>query len=174
MNLWKLFGVEKPPPDVESESSSGTLRKIIAELDNLEEDRAKYLAAFAYILGRVAHADLSISDEETREMERIVAGMGGLPEEQAILVVQLAKTQNKLFGSTDNFVVTREFRNTATRAQKLSLLTCLFAVSSSDQSISTAEDNEIRRISIELGLDHIDFVAARSAYKQHLEVLKNH
>jgi uncharacterized tellurite resistance protein B-like protein len=174
MNLWKLFGIERPPSEVESKPHSDTLRKIIEELDHLEEDRAKHLAAFAYILGRVAHADLSISDEETREMERIVAGMGGLPEEQAILVVQLAKTQNKLFGSTDNFVVTREFRNTATRAQKLSLLTCLFAVSSSDQSISNAEDNEIRRISIELGLDHIDFVAARSAYKQHLEVLKNH
>jgi uncharacterized tellurite resistance protein B-like protein len=174
MNLWKLFGIEQPSPQQESQSSSGTLRKIIAELDNLEEARAKYLAAFAYILGRLANADLSISEDESREMERIVAGMGGLPEDQAILVVQLAKTQNKLFGSTDNFVVNREFKNIATRAQKLSLLTCLFAVSASDQSISNAEDNEIRRISIEIGLDHIDFVAARSAYKQHLEVLKNH
>lgn len=172
MNLWKLFGIDRPQPQEEPGPSSETLRKIVDELDHLDEERAKYLAAFAYILGRVAHADLRISEQETREMERIVAGIGGLPEEQAILVVQLAKTQNKLFGATDNFVVTREFRNIATRAQKLSLLTCLFAVSSADQSISAAEDNEIRRVSIELGLDHIDFVAARSAYKQHLEVLK--
>ena len=122
--------------------------------------------------GRVAHADMEISDEETREMERLVEDMGGLPEEQAILVIQLAKTQNVLFGSTENFVVTKEFNRIASRDQKVALLSCLFAVSSADQSISTAEDNEIRRISQELRLDHRDFIAARSAYIHHLEVLK--
>jgi uncharacterized tellurite resistance protein B-like protein len=60
----------------------------------------------------------------------------------------------------------------ASRAQKLALLSCLFAVSSSDRSISTIEDNEIRKISRELRLDHSDFITARAAYKEHLEVLK--
>jgi uncharacterized tellurite resistance protein B-like protein len=52
------------------------------------------------------------------------------------------------------------------------LLNCLFSVSSSDRSISTVEDNEIRMISQELRLDHSDFIAARSAFREHLEVLK--
>jgi uncharacterized tellurite resistance protein B-like protein len=106
-------------------------------------------------------------------MERILQGLGGLPEEQAILVVQMAKTQNLLFGSTENFVVTREFNNSATRPQKLALLQCLFAVSSADQTISTTEDNEIRKIASEIKLDHHDFIAARSAYRQYLGVLKD-
>jgi uncharacterized tellurite resistance protein B-like protein len=77
-----------------------------------------------------------------------------------------------LFGGTENFVVAQEFNRVATRAQKLALLNCLFAVSSSDRSISTVEDNEVRKISRELRLDHSDFIAARSAYKEHLEVLR--
>lgn len=153
-------------------AGSTAIRKIADALGQMEPDRARYVASFAYILGRVANADLSISDEETREMERIVEGMAGLPEDQAILVVQIAKTQNAMFGGTDGFSVTETFSRTATRAQKLALLNCLFAVSSSDHSISQVEDNEVRKISAELRLDHSDFIAARSLYLQHLQVLK--
>jgi uncharacterized tellurite resistance protein B-like protein len=172
MGLLELFGLKGAPAQAESKATSETVRRITEQLDQMEPARAKYIAAFAYLLGRVAHADLTISEHETREMERIVQNVAGLPEEQAILVVQIAKAQHTLFGSTENFVVTEEFARLATRAQKLSLLNCLFAVSSSDRSISTIEDNEIRKVSRELRLDHSDFIAARSAYKEHLEVLK--
>jgi len=167
-----LFRPGKPEQKADAAAASTAIRKITDALSQMEPDRARYVASFAYILGRVANADLNISGEETREMERIVEGMAGLPEEQAILVVQIAKTQNAMFGATDGFSVTEAFSQTATRAQKLALLNCLFAVSSSDHSISQVEDNEVRKISAELRLDHSDFIAARSLYLQHLEVLK--
>ena len=163
----------RPKPQSQSARDSDTVRRISQAIDRLPEAQAKYIAAFAFILGRVAHADFDISAEETAEMQRIVERVGGLPEEQAALVVQIAKAQHKLFGATENFVVTQEFNRFATRAQKQALLHCLFAVSSSDDSISVSEDNEIRAISKELRLDHSDFIAARSHYKEHLSVLKN-
>jgi hypothetical protein len=43
----------------------------------------------------------------------------GLPEGQAIIVVQLAKTQNRLFGETENYLVAREFRNLSTHQEKI-------------------------------------------------------
>ena len=46
----------------------------------MEPQQARYIAAFAYILGRVAHADLTISEDETGEMEQIVMKYGRLPE----------------------------------------------------------------------------------------------
>ena len=105
-------------------------------------------------------------------MERIVRELGGLPEEQAILVVQMAKTQSLLFAGTENFLVTREFNQLASREEKLKLLECLFAVSSADASISAEENHEIRRIASELNLEHQDVVAVRAAYREHLAVLK--
>ncbi|HYK89674.1 MAG TPA: hypothetical protein VE398_12935, partial [Acidobacteriota bacterium] len=74
-----------------------TVRKITEALDRLDPQRARFIAAFAYLLSRVARADLDISPEEMRMMERIVAERGGLPEEQAVIVVQIAKTHNILF-----------------------------------------------------------------------------
>ena len=95
-----------------------------------------------------------------------------MPEEQAMIVVQMAKTQNLLFGGTDNFSVTKEFKRLSSREQKLGLLRCLFAVSAADESISTVESNEIRQITEELGLDRSDFTELRSEFREHLAVLK--
>ena len=146
---------------------------MVEALDGLDEDRARFIAAFGYILGRVANADLRISPEETQAMEGIIVEQGGLPADQAIIVVQMAKTRNQLFGGTENFLVTREFNRIATREQKLALLDCLFAVAAEENGISTTEDNEIRQIVNEMGLGHPDFIAVRSKWKDHLAVLKN-
>ena len=155
-----------------SRPETETVRRIVDALDRMEPERARYTAAFAYILSRVAHADLDISKEEAEAMVHIVMDHGNLPEEQALLVVQMAKTQSLLFGGTENFLVTREFNKLATREQKLGLLECLFAVSSADESISTTEDREIRSIADELKLEHKEFIAARLQYREHLSVLK--
>ena len=149
-----------------------TVRKIVQQLDQTEPERARYLAGYAYLLSRVAHADHHFSQEETATIERLVMLRGEVPEEQAVLIVQMAKTQNRLFAGTENFLVTREFGRIATHEQKLSLLHCLYAVCSADRSISTVEDNEIRKVSMELQISHEAFVAVRLNYREHLAVLK--
>jgi len=106
-------------------------------------------------------------------MERIVHEQGGLPEEQAVIVVQMAKTQNVLFGGVDNFLVTREFNKIASREQKIALLHCLFAVSAAEDSVSSVEDGTIRQIASELAARSRRFsFAVKTAYREHLSVLK--
>ncbi len=131
-----------------------TVRRIVGELDKLDAARARYLAAFAYVLSRVAGADLDISDVETAEMVRLVERVGHLPEAQAIVVVEIAKSQNRLFGGTENFLVTREFREIATDEQRRELLECLFAVAAADQAITGEEEAQIWQIAAELGFRH--------------------
>ncbi|MFQ5701172.1 MAG: TerB family tellurite resistance protein [Acidobacteriota bacterium] len=174
MSLLDFLGLG--PPQAEQEGApteADTIRKIVRALQEMEPERAKHLAAFAFILSRVANADMQISDDEQRQMEHSVMAWGGLPEEQAVLVVQIAINQNVLFGGTDNFIVTREFRDNSTRQQKEELLHCLFAVSAADDSISSVEENTIAQIARELGLDHRDLVAIRAAYRDKRAVLKN-
>jgi len=159
------------PSAAPSGAETETVRKIVAALDQMDPPRARYIAAFAFILCRAARADLIISPAETQIMERLLMERGGLPEEQAILVVQMAKTQSILFGGTENFVVTREFNHMATLEQKLALLDCLFAVSS-DELISTVEEGEISKIASELQLSHDDLVSVRSRFREQRAVLK--
>lgn len=172
MSLWKLLGFDAEPARGAS-AETETVRKVVEALDHLEEDRARYVASFGYILGRVAHADLKISAEETAAMERMVREYTQLPEAEAVIVTQIAKTRAQLFGGTENFLVTREFDRMATREQKLGLLECLFAVAAAEGHISVAEDNEIKQVSQEIHLDHPDFIAVRSRWREQLSVFRS-
>ena len=154
--------------DDADKSEPAPLRETLDALDNLEPERARYLASFAYLLGRVAYADQHVSPEETQAMEALVREQGQLSQDQAMVVVQLAKTSNRLFGGTANFEVAREFSERATYEQKLALMRCLFAVSATDEAISTAEEGEIHRIANELRIDHPDLLALRIAFQRHL------
>ena len=144
------------------------LRETLDALDHLEPDRARYLAAFAYLLGRLAHADQHVSPEETQAMEALVRDHGRLSQEQAMVVVQLAKSSNLLFGGTADFLVAREFSARATYDEKLALMRCLFALGAADASISLTEEGEIHRIARALRVEQSDLIALRVAHQRHL------
>jgi uncharacterized tellurite resistance protein B-like protein len=169
MILRKLFGLGADP---DRASTPGSVREIADAIDRLPPERARHLAAFAYILGRVAHADLEVSAEETRSMEHILRTLAGLSEDEAILIVRIAKSQHELFGATESYVVTREFSRAASYEEKSALLECLFAVSSADGEVSGIEETEIRRIAGELDLSHADFIGARALFREHIPLLK--
>ena len=171
MSLLKRFlglDIEEDP----SQSQSPTLRRIVEALEGMPEERAHYLAAFAYVLGRVANADMHISDDETNMIEHLVEEYGGVSEDKARVVVEIVKEQNQLFGGTENFLVTQELTSITDRDQREHILHCLFAVAAADDSISNTEDREIRQIASELGFEHRDFVHVRSAYSDKREVMK--
>jgi uncharacterized tellurite resistance protein B-like protein len=152
------------------ETDSETIRRIAADLDRLDPDRARYIAGFAFVLSRVAHADHEVSDEETAAMERLVREKGHLPDAQAALVVQMARTQQMLFGATDDFLVTRELGRVAPYDDKVALIDCLFAVAAADEKIFAAEADEIGRIARELRVEQPDVSRLRSAYRDYLVV----
>lgn len=171
MSILTFLGLGSQPQEPSS-AQTDAVREIVDALDRIEEERACFIASFGYILSRVANADRSISPEETEAMERILVAQGQLSPEQAAMVVKMAKLRSELFGGTDNFLVTREFRRIATHEQKLALLDCLFAVSAASEDISMAENNQIRQIASELGLEHSDFIRVRLSWKDRLSVLK--
>ncbi|HKY33829.1 MAG TPA: TerB family tellurite resistance protein [Candidatus Polarisedimenticolia bacterium] len=175
MSIWdhftRLGGAPGPPADA-SPSDADSIRRIARELDQLDPRQARHLASFAFVLSRVAAADLSVSDEETRAMERIIMEQAGLPEEQAVLVVEIARHQNMLFGGTENFLVTRELKASASPEEKEGLLRCLFAVGAADDAISGAEEGIIAQIASELGVDRRDMVRIRSEFRGHRAVFR--
>ncbi len=142
-------------------------------LDHLTPARARYVAAFAYLLGRVARADVEITAGERDVMERLVAQEGALSAEEASAVVALALAEGHRFGGTHNLHVTREFAAQTTSEERMGLLRCLFAVSAADANVTVMEDNEIRGITRELRIEHADFIRARGEVRAHLAVLRH-
>jgi uncharacterized tellurite resistance protein B-like protein len=148
----------------ESRGDTDTVRRIVSELDKLDPKRARHLAAFAYVLSRVAAADLHVSTAETTRMVELLRQIGRLPEAQAILVVEIAKSQSRLFGGTENFLVTREFRDIASDAERRELIECLFAVAEAEAGISAEEEAQVRQIAGEVGMPDDEYLKIRLAH----------
>lgn len=165
MSLLRFLGLGKNEPE---SGETETVRRIAGQLERLEPDTAKYLASFAYVLARLAHADLDIDAAETAEMERSVKALAELSDAEAALVVQIAQTQARMLGGTENYVVTREFKNISTKAQRGQLLQCLYAVAAADGTISMEESREIVTIGEELGLTRDESNSLRGQYRDKL------
>jgi uncharacterized tellurite resistance protein B-like protein len=105
-------------------------------------------------------------------MERIAREVAQLSESEAALCVQIAQSQARLLGGTENYVVTREFRRISTRDQRARLLECLYAVAAADGSISSIESREIANVADELGFTRAEANALRAAYRDKLSVLQ--
>jgi uncharacterized tellurite resistance protein B-like protein len=145
-----------------------TVRRIASRLERLDPAQAKFLAAFAYVLARVANADLHIQESETTAMEAIVRDTAGLSDAEAALVVEIAKSQTRILGGTENYVVTREFKAISTPEQRGRLLECLFEIAAADGTIETVESAEIAAIGEEIGFTRPEINALRSHYRERL------
>jgi len=135
-----------PAPDAARDAAptadTATVRRIVSQLEALPPERARYLAAASYVLARVANADLVMSPEETGFMERTLVEESGIGEAEAVLVVEAAKQQARLFGSTEDYLVTREFKRISDPEQRLRLLRACFLAAAADSSISSAEGRD--------------------------------
>ncbi len=168
--LRRLLGLDT---DVDEARDTETFARIAAELDELPLEKARFLAAFAYVLARLARADLDISGAETREMGELVRKFSDLSAPQATLVVLAAKTYATTLGGTENYIVTRQFRELSNRAQRIDLMRCLFAVAAADQDISSVESTEITQIGNELGFTREEVAGLRAAFRDQLAIFKS-
>ena len=162
---WLGIGAESAPL---APAQTASVREISARLERLDPELARYLAAFAYVLARAASADLTLAEAEAEEMRRTLAELANLAADEAELVVEIARSQVRLVGGTENYVVTREFKNLSTRIQRAQLLECLFAVAAADGTISSAESAEILAIAEELGFTRAEANAVRVKYRDRL------
>jgi uncharacterized tellurite resistance protein B-like protein len=168
----RIFGGGGAGAGRDEAGDTETVRRIAGRLDGLPPERRTFVAAFAYVLVRVAQADLKIEESESRTMERVVAETSGLGAAEAALAVEIAKSQARLSGGVDNYTVTREFRRVSTPEERLALLDCLYAVAAADDTVTNLESTEIAAIAEELGLTQADITAIRSRYRDKLGVLR--
>ena len=141
-----------PRPALATAGDTATVRRIVARLEAMPPDRARLLAAAAYILARAAHADLDISDDESRAIERELQRDGALDEATAVLVTEMAKLQARSVGGTEDYVVTREFKALATEAQRIDVMRACFVIGAASGEISAEEAAALNQIAGELDI----------------------
>ena len=161
--------VERPTA---ASTETESIRRISAEIEALPLEQSRFIAGFAYVLARAAHADLEVSEAESVYMEQAVVDVGHLSAAQATLVVEMARNMNELYGATEDFVVTREFAAITTREQREDALRTAFAVGAADDTITAEESAELNAIGKELGFASADVDAIRNEFRDQLAAIQ--
>ena len=147
---------------------TATVRRIVARLEEMPADRARFVASAAYTLARAAHADLDISADESAVMERELQTHGAIDEPTAVLVTEMAKLQARTVGGTEDYVVTREFTSLASEQERMDVLGACFAVGAASGTISAEESATLNQIASELKLDTAVISSIRSEFHDRL------
>jgi uncharacterized tellurite resistance protein B-like protein len=170
VSLFRFLGLTSSASTANREPQS--LRELAARLSAMAPEDARFVAAFAYLLARVAGADLRTEGAERDVIAHRLEAVAGLEVERASLLAEIAIAAAKNHSASDDHLVARAFREMASVDERLLLVRCLYAVAAADESITTPEDNEIFEIATEIGLGRSDVVALRSEWTEHLAVLK--
>ena len=88
-------------------------------------------------------------------------------------MVERGKPQTRLYGGTEDYLVTREFRDSTTEEQRMDVIRACFAVGAADTSISAEESAEINQIGDELGIDRAKVNAIRGEYREQLAAVQS-
>lgn len=166
--LLRFLGLDAPSPT----SDDASLTRIAAELDGLSPDRARFFACFAYVLARVAGADLRIDEAEVQAMEDVLVQFAKIPHDEARLAVRIARSEVDRLGGTENYLVTQEFGRISSQKERLELIECLYAVAAADDIITGNESNDILSVAAEIGVPRQDVMAIRSRFRDHLAELR--
>ncbi len=167
--ILRFLGLEEPG---EGKNPSLGLAALEGELAHLAPDQASFFACFAYLLARVADADLEVADRERDAIARQLAEHAGLEERDARMVAELAiREAEEIQGSTHN-IVSRKFKELSDHAQRIQLIDGLFAVAAADDEVSVEEGNEVFQIAEELGLEHLEVLAVRTRYRDKLAEMR--
>ena len=178
----RFFG-SKPAPDqdiaprpvpapADPTGDTATVRRIVAKLEAMPPDQARFLASAAYTLARAANADMTISDEETAAIEHELQAHESLDEATAVLVTEMAKLQARTLGGPEDFSVTREFKALATEQQRLDIIRACFAIGAANGSISAEETAIVNQIADELDIDDATLNAIRADFHDQLSAVQ--
>ena len=170
MSLLRFLGLTGHEAGRDATPSS--LIELEDELGSLPPDESRFVSAFAYLLARIAGADLRTHQVEQNEIARHIEGFAAISAEHAEILAKSAVRVAEDNGSTDDHLVARAFRDMTDAAERIRLMRCLYAVAAADDSISTQEDNEIFEVGRAIGVPREDIVALRSEFRQYLGTLK--
>ena len=167
-NLLRFLGSRRAAQLDRGQQADEALHPIVSALEGLEPERARFFAAFAYVLARVAGSDLRMEQSETESMVGTLSELTGIADSEARLVVQIASSRMEDLEATHNYLVTREFGQLSDTAEKIQLLECLYTVAAADGVITGDESNEVASIAEEIGLSRGDALALRSRFRDKL------
>jgi uncharacterized tellurite resistance protein B-like protein len=172
MDLKKLFGISNEA-DRARKDLGELFAGVQAILKDCSENDVKLITGFAGLLGKVAYADMEISEVEIERMRSVLGGLKHLSSQQVNLIIELLGRHSVNLFSIEDYIYIRLINDVLDKPGKLGLLKALFKVAAADESVSAEEDAALWTVAKGLMLSHREFISVRAEFAGQLDVLKS-
>ncbi len=143
------------------------LSAIERQLQQYPSDNARKYAGIAIVLGHIAFADLKISREETKFLQKVMQDDLELKLSEALVITQMA-TSEELWQGVIIEQVWKVLNASLDKAAKRNLLRTAFQLAVFD-GIVPAEMKALTRLASALEITHSEFVEISSNFKQYVQ-----
>lgn len=133
----------------------------VVELDADTEKELRYVCTLGALLGHVAAADRVFDADERAAIAEILDDVSALQPRDIDIILEIVESE--VFSDVGYFSFVRELNDVADAKDKRLILRMLFDVAAADGEISHEEQEEIRKISKALHIDHRTFIEAKQA-----------
>jgi uncharacterized tellurite resistance protein B-like protein len=156
-----------PPP-----GASELFRVIQAELPEADDDTRLVVAAIVGLLGAVAYADRSYSEQEEQRIRGELSRINGMTE-RGIEAICAVLRQHIVEVSTVQLPrYARILVDLADHELRVELLQTLLEIAAADGAITHHETNLLRLVTRALGLSQLDYNHAQAKHRDRLAALK--
>jgi uncharacterized tellurite resistance protein B-like protein len=114
------------------------------------------------LMARVAHSDENTTEDEWATITGALRAGWGLDANAAALVAEVALQE--VSASLDFFRLVREFADATSEEERVRFVDVLFAVAAADGQVAYAENEEIRRIALNINLTKSQFADAKERF----------
>lgn len=132
-----------------------------AAIDAETERELRWVCSLGALLGHIAAADGVFDDDERSTIAEILDDHSSLQPRDIDIIVEIVESE--VLSDIGYFDFARELNEIASADERREVIELLFAVAAADGEISHPENEEIRKISIALNIDHPTFIAAKHA-----------
>ena len=87
-------------------------------------------------------------------------------------MAQIARHQSLLYSGTEDYLVTRQFKDLSTEADRLALLRCCYLVGAVDDTITSDESETLQEIARELDIDRASVNVIRTEFAPKLAAMQ--
>jgi len=146
--------------------------KLKKELPQADETKLLAATAIAGLLCSVAFSDMTISEQERKQMALELKKLSTLKSKEIELITHMSSKEMKEFTTIPMHDYSDYLGNNLSIEERYKILLSLFTLAASHEGVSVLEAEEIRLLCKGLLLEHKHFVAAQASVKEHLNSLK--
>jgi uncharacterized tellurite resistance protein B-like protein len=162
---------KKQEPLSPKDAASLLRHAVVTEMAGADEETVRIVTAVAGLLATVAYADRVFAPEEVEHVRTSIGRIHGMTPQSTNVICGVLSRHLAELSTLHSHAFTRELKELTEPHVRLEILDVLVDLAAADGEISLPEVNQLRQLTVSLGLSQADYNASQARHRDKLTSL---